>query len=128
MDHLYLHSSLGTLSVCRHWCAGGQERIMIMFYFVCNINFKFGPMHTNTLFFCTTIYFAFQAQSLFKQAAASLSFLPGNVSHSKQAAVVFIPAFLFSCCFSFTLFQEVRYILDPFLYLSSVYKAPVPYQ
>jgi len=42
--------------------------------------------------FCNTIFFTFQAQSLFKQAAVSLSFLPCNVSHSKQDATVFFPA------------------------------------
>jgi len=32
----------------------------------------------NTLFFCTMIFFTFQAQSFFKQAAISLSFLPNR--------------------------------------------------
>jgi len=38
-------------------------------------------------YFCNTLSFTFQAQSLFKQAAVSLSFLHNNVSHSTQAAM-----------------------------------------
>jgi len=45
--------------------------------------------------FRTTMFLTFQAQSLFKQATVSLFFLPCNISHSKQAAVVFIPTFNF---------------------------------
>jgi len=60
--------------------------------------------------FHTSIFITFQAQSLFKQATVSLPFLPCNVSHSKQAAFILIPALLF-LRFQFTLFQEVRYLL-----------------
>jgi len=53
--------------------------------------------------FCSTIFFTFQAQSLFKQAAVSLSFLPCNVSHFQTGCHCFHNHLYFSCHFSFTL-------------------------
>jgi len=41
------------------------------------------------------LYNIFQAQSLFKQAAISLSFLPCNLSNSKQAGVFSFPYLVF---------------------------------
>jgi len=54
---------------------------------------KYFFQKSNTIF-CSTLFFTFQAQSLFKHTAFSLSFLilTCTVGHSKQAAIVFIPA------------------------------------
>jgi len=56
--------------------------------------------------FCTTIFSTLQAQSLFKQVAISLPFLPCNSSHSKQAAVIF--SFLVYLPADFSLLSSVR--------------------
>jgi len=52
--------------------------------------------------FRTKRFFTLQAQSLFKLAAVSLSFLPCNVSHSKQAAIMFSFPLYFSANISLT--------------------------
>jgi len=87
------------------------------------IEFSYCCIRSNTLIFCTIIFFTFQAQSLFKQAVASLSFLPCYVSHSKQAVLFLLPPF------HFLLSPKRSAIFDyPFLYLPFEYKAPCFYQ
>jgi len=60
------------------------------------------------------ILFTFQAQGLFKQAAISLNFLSRNVSYSKQAGVVFIPAFTFSAISPLPSFKRLVILFYPF--------------
>jgi len=74
------------------------------------------------------IFFTFEAQSLFKQAAVSLSFLSRNISYSKQAAVVFIPAFTFPAVSVLPSSKRSFIFIDPFRFPPFVYKAPVSYQ
>jgi len=69
------------------------------------------------------IFFTFQAQSLFKQAVISLPSLPCNVSHSKQAAIFFIPTLLFPLCQFYPLTGDQIYSWSVSLYLPFVYKA-----
>jgi len=79
--------------------------------------------------FCTTKFFPVQAQSLFKQAAISLSFLRCHISHSKQSALVFIHALLFVTIQFYPIprgqiFLLIRFFISGLLYVI----APCCYQ
>jgi len=75
-------------------------------------------------FLLYNIFHLWQVQSLFKQAAVGLSFLPCNESHFLQAASFSFPPFQFCPLQGGLLFSSS----DPFNPIPFVNKAPVSHQ
>jgi len=67
-------------------------------------------------YFCTTIFFTLQAQSLFKQADVRLSLLQSNVSHSKcRLLLMFSIPLYFPAYFSLPSSMRSKSFLNVFL-------------
>jgi len=77
-------------------------------------------IHVTKSCVCQSQWYSLIKLKVFSKATTPLVCLPCNVTHSKQAALMF--SFL---PFQFNLFYEVRKFLDLFLYLPLVYINPL---